>query len=577
MTTARIITGAVLAAMVALATMALAADRAEDGGADGRIVITAGQIEAMQAHKMADILNHVPGVVAGDTFVSIHGSYKVKAFVDGRPINDPTSSHGGIKWDLVSPEEVERIEILRGKGSLVYGQDASGGVILVTTKKGRRLRGNLKAYGGNLDTFRTNLNLQASAGIWGLGASGGFETTQGFRTNNDKQRWHAGLKASCRLGRGRTLSASADYLEDRRGLAGLPAHPTPYSRKHTRMASYSFQATGRTLSSKAFCNDGRNHNTDSSRNLDKVLHVVELGEDLTAGLNLSGPGQLACGAGLRWARASGTSFDDKQEHTVSVFAARNLEWTPARLDFNFGLRANFNSDFDDALNPELKVTFKGRGWRLAAAYSRSNNTPSFYQRYNETSSTVPNPDLDMETADNYSLTLSGRPAENFSGRIGLFHNRLSDRITYITDDNGIGRYQNFGLVTYTGGDLSCDWKVLPGLSLKPSYTYLEAIDRQTGLRLPGKARHTARVHCYWQPADSLSVVLTVKYVSRIYRNKSNTRTVPDYTVADLRAEYAFKKVSLFAQVKNLFDRDYFYADGLPAPPLTWLVGINCKI
>jgi iron complex outermembrane receptor protein len=132
----------------------------------------------MKALKIADVLNNVPGVKAGDASVGIHGSYKVKVFVDGRPINDPTSSHGGVNWDLVSPDDVERIEILRGKGGLTYGQDASGGVILITTRQVRHLTGNIKAYGGNHNTQNVSTavttyadGLLAPPRIWVVGVN----------------------------------------------------------------------------------------------------------------------------------------------------------------------------------------------------------------------------------------------------------------------------------------------------------------------------------------------------------------------------------------------------------------------
>ncbi len=68
----------------------------------------------------------MPGVKAGSTSVTIRGSSKVRVLLDGRPINDPTSSHGGIKFDMVFLENVERVEIHRGKGGVKYGNDASG-------------------------------------------------------------------------------------------------------------------------------------------------------------------------------------------------------------------------------------------------------------------------------------------------------------------------------------------------------------------------------------------------------------------------------------------------------------------
>jgi len=86
----------------------------------------------MNVRKIADVLNQVPGIKAGDTSVAIRGSYKVKVMLDGRSINDPTSSHGSVKFDLISIETVEKNEIHKGKGALKYGDDASGGVILIS-------------------------------------------------------------------------------------------------------------------------------------------------------------------------------------------------------------------------------------------------------------------------------------------------------------------------------------------------------------------------------------------------------------------------------------------------------------
>ena len=63
-----------------------------------------------------------------------------------------------MKWDLVSLENVERIEILRGKGGLEYGDDASAGVILISTRKIGSLSGNVKIYGGNHQNAKTYFN-----------------------------------------------------------------------------------------------------------------------------------------------------------------------------------------------------------------------------------------------------------------------------------------------------------------------------------------------------------------------------------------------------------------------------------
>ena len=541
------------------------------------IIITAEEIRNMQAHKMADVLNHVPGVNASDSSVSIHGSVKVKVFVDGRPINDPTSSHGTIKWDLVSPDEVERIEILRGKGGLRYGQDASGGVILISTKKVQRLTGNVKTYGGNHGTGYGYANLQMTRGAWAAGTSGGFESTDGFKINNDKDRWQTSGRITYTHDENKRVSFTADYMADERGLSGLPEFPTPFSRKATDNIGLSLNASWNPVTSTTFYNEGHNHNTDLSRRIDQHLRVCEWGEDLSTSMVTGEWGELNAGAAFRSSKAAGSNFDNQQEQTYSLFASESLHWYRRRLLLSVGLRANFNSAFDDAINPEVKLTYKKSIWRATAACSRTNNTPSFRQRYNQTSSTDPNPDLTMETADNYSLSLFVSPGEALSGSVSVFYNRLSDRITYVTGDDGIGQYQNLGLVTYTGGDAAATWKPYETLKIKSSYTYLEAVDEETNLWLACKARHKAKLDAYWQPSKPISIVLTGSYASKVYRNTANTRTLPAYTVVGLRAEYAFDHFSLFTDIDNLLDKTYYYADGLLAPPFTWVVGINWRI
>ncbi len=541
------------------------------------IVITAEDIKALNAHDMADVLNNVPGVTAGSSSVSIHGSNKVKVLVDGRPINDPTSSHGGVNWDLVSPLEVEHIEILRGKGGLRYGQDASGGVIIITTKRAKRLSGNIKAYGGNNKTGYGYVNMQMVSGKMTAGITGGTETTDGYKVNNDKERYQGGIKLAYTFDDQKSLSFTGDYLKDDKGSSGLPSYPTPFARIDSSNTNLSMRINYNKFASTTSFNKGRKHNTDITREIDQDLHVTEWEEDLAGSFTTGNLGELTLGTGFILGEASGTNFTDQQEETFSVFAAQSINWPENPFSLSLGIRANKNSAFDNAYNPEIKTTYKKDKCRLTLAYGRVNNTPSFYQRFDETSSKAPNPDLDMETSDNYSLAFFIEPADIFSFNFSVFYNRLSDRITYMMGDDGISQYQNVGLVTYTGGDLAVSWQPHDTLKVKNSYTYLEAKDDETGLWLTSKARHNATTNIYWKPYGPLSIVLSGKYCSKVYRNKSNTTTVPEYTIADFRAEYAFKRFSLFGEIENLFDKTFYYADGLLAPSRCWIIGLNWKI
>ena len=539
------------------------------------IILTEDEIQAVQALKMADILNNVPGVKAGDSSVSIHGSYKVKVYVDGRPINDPASAHGGVNWDMVSPDDVVRIEILRGKGGLAYGRDASGGVILVTTRKVSHMSGYVKTYGGNHDSQNVAGALSTAIGKFLVGLNGGYETTDGYKINNDKERYQAGMKLGYTPSLNSDFTFIADYLEDERGLSGQPAYPTPFSRKKIRNTSLALQGDLFDIQSRTHYNTGWTHNTDVSKGLNKILDAGSFGQDITTTLSTLKEDDFNCGAGFTWDHAKGTGFDNQKEHSISLFAAQTFSMPACSLNLTTGLRGSTHSAFDNVINPEIKLIYKQTGWRITAAYSRTNNTPSFYQRYNETSSTIPNPGLDMEQADNYSLSLFAAFNKKIAVSVSGFYNLLTDRITYVTT-GGIGQYQNFGEVLYTGGDMSFSWKVCSALKAKGAYTYLRVKDRETDLWVPGKAEHAASLTFYWKPVNGLSVVTVGKYASKVFRNKSNTTSVPAYTIADMRVEYGIKKFALFGEVENLFDKNYYYADGNLGKPRTWVAGINWR-
>ena len=134
--------------------------------------------------------------------------------------------------------DVEKIEIHRGRGALKYGDDASGGVILITTGKIETCHGNIKTYWGNHDTSNYSANCRAGKGAFGIGTSAGYDYTKGYQVNGDQKKQRAGGKLEYIPGNGLSLAFSGDYLKNKRGLSGRPEYPTPHSRKESEMFSH---------------------------------------------------------------------------------------------------------------------------------------------------------------------------------------------------------------------------------------------------------------------------------------------------------------------------------------------------
>ncbi|MBW2097626.1 MAG: TonB-dependent receptor plug domain-containing protein [Deltaproteobacteria bacterium] len=547
------------------------------------IVITADEIKRMNVQKISDVLNQVPGIKAGDSFVSIRGSYKVKVLLDGRPINDPTSSHGLVKFDLVPPENVERIEIYRGKGALKYGDDASGGVILILTRKIDIFNGNMKSYWGNLDTYSHRANCRANRGAFGMSASAGYDYTGGYQVNGDRKKRRAGGKIEYRPDKDLNLALSIDYLKDERGLSGRLEYPTLHSRKEGEMFSYALSMGVKGIVSETFLNDAKTRNRDPDRDIDNFITVKRFGEDLSTSLSPGKWGTLNCGAAFRWQGAEGSRFASSDERSVSIFAADALSFKRVPVTVSIGLRGTVYSEFDNTLNPETNISYKKDKWTLSFSYSQTSNTPSFYQRYDKTSTKEPNPGLGMETTDSFNLSFFSEISPCLSCGASLFCNRISDRITYVLGDNGIGRYENFGKVIYRGGDILLNVKIMDTLSLKTTYTYLEATDKDTGFWMVARPRHRMYADLFYRPMAGLSIIANLKYDSKQYTRSDNKASVPGRIIENLRVEHTpawttgrFGRVEFFGEVKNIANKTYCYGDGWLAPPRTWIGGLNYR-
>ncbi len=547
------------------------------GEESGTIILTEEDISAAMAHSMADVLNTIPGVSAGKTSVSIHGSSKVKVFIDGRPLNDPTSSHGGIKWDLARPDQVAKIEVLLGRGGVRYGRDASGGVILISSKSTEKLSIDGKTWLGSDNTFYANGSLQQTNEKLSTGVSGSYESTDGYTVNKDKTTWSGEAAFEYRFHEKARISLSGNHMESDRGSSGRVDYPTPFLRLQSIMSTLTVQGNLNNVETKFSYNRAKRQSLDPSRSLDKTLRVEDFDQEISSFLETPKWGIFQYGASCSLNRASGSSFDKQSENSFSAHVMNNLTMDNLPLTTVFGLRANIHSAFDNNLNPEIKFIYGSDGLRTTLAYSRNNNSPSFYQRYNETSSTRPNPDLDMEIADNFRLSFSSEITSEIRASVNLFYNLLTDRITYVVADDGIGQYENLGEVHYSGSDFSVDWKVLDAMKIKARYTYLQAVDEESGNLLPAKPEHKGRIDISYTVTENLSVKCILRTASKAYRNRENTNYVSGYEVLDFKVEYGFERYSLFGEINNITDETYCYADGLLAPPRTWFVGLSMSL
>ena len=539
-----------------------------------RTIITAEEIRAMNVMKISDLMNRIPGVKAGETSVSIRGSSNVKVLLDGRSINDPTSRSGAVKWSMISLDTIKKIEVYKGSGSTSYGDNTGGGVIIITTKSADRLGGTAGGYFGNNGQRSATLNLQGRKNSMSATFSAGHETYDGFTVNDDKTRNRLSGRVDYRFTPRFSLFLSGEYNDEKKGLRGYPERRTPNSRKEFDASSFLLGQKYGAVTGRTWYSSSKTVTTDPDRSLYASLEVLKAGQKINAPFVLPWFGEINGGTGYEWQRASGINFSTAREERAWVFAEKKLEWTESPWSCLLGIRANYYSKFHNTLNPELRVGYARKNYDLAFTANRSSNLPTFRQRYYESSVTKPNPALQMEKAMNYAFSLSARPDSVFSFDASVFHRNIRDRITYVRKPDNTGRYENFGKVTYQGVETSLKWTPSSWVDIVPSYTYLHALNEETGYWLPAKPFHTILTDIVIRPFRDFSLRVLAKYTGQVYVRSDNSETIPAYTVVDVRADYQYGPVRFYIDIDNLLDEEYLYVDGYDAPPREWFIGMN---
>ena len=199
-------------------------------------VVSAEQIQSRQWTTTADILRHVPGFSVGQnggsgalTSIFPRGgdSDYTLVVVDGMRLN---SFGGGFDMSLLPLADVEQVEIVRGPQSAVFGADAIGGVVHLTTKHGGAPSATASLEGGGQGTWRAVAAARGSAGRWSFGAGGEHNRSDGFTgiapatgevvSNDDWRQVAANVHVEWTRSAATAIRADARYLDGERGSPG---------------------------------------------------------------------------------------------------------------------------------------------------------------------------------------------------------------------------------------------------------------------------------------------------------------------------------------------------------------------
>ncbi len=553
--------------------------------AEERNIFTSEEIDKMNVSNVIEVLEMVPGVTSAGMGISINGSMEILVLLDGRSIKDPIS--GEIKWDQISLNNIGRIEVIKGGGS-EYGENSSGGVILITSKLADTFKGNVEAAAGNMNYRSYSADVQTQAGGVKIGIMAGYDSDDGWRENEHEKNTRAGLNLSFSPGDDIILSPSINYLKELKGLGGPYFAPTPYNDVKYENFSATLIASIKKINSKSIFSNSTDQSIDAPPA--PIPHDIKINpkifsQEFSTDFSLNSRGRLNLGAGYEHVTIDvETNINNIQLPSESHLEKKAWMFTTYKIDSQnypyslyLGLRGIYYNNFDNSINPELSLGYNRGTYGAVFSFNLNDRLPAYRDRYRSDAFVVANPNLGKEEYTNYKLSFFFSPVEAVSINITPYYSEIEEMISMdtVTTENGTQRtFVNIGSATEKGFDSSMSWKPDCRFSLSLTYNYKYAKDDATGLWLPMRAEHRFQGKIVAVPIENLSISTTANWSSREFSDSANTISVGSHWEVDGRVEYDIKDITLFFQIENMFNREYITPFLIPGKTRFFYAGIR---
>jgi outer membrane cobalamin receptor len=551
-------------------------------------VITGAELQDNGARTLADALTGVSGVLVrsyggpGEKAIPyVLGTDRVVVLVDGKRVNLPQgigTGSGGVDLNtILLADNIDRIEVVRGGASALYGADAVGGVVNIITKKGAgAAKTTATVAGGNYGGryYALNAGGQANKTHWQF--SGVRDSTDGQRANSAYRGQNASFRLDRDLTKNESLTFTYDYYGSRAGMPGSLAWPTPADFgsivRHNWSAGYANEHAVGSRSFRYYSNDqvyyGENYGSFRHENTVRVFEYQD-----SARLNAA---NLLTWGG-EWRRdevtSTGAGLLPRTGITKAVYLQDQLSFNSA-AKLTVGIRRDDNSIYGVHWLPKAAFLYQATantGWFVN--WGKVFKAPSFDDLYADDGwGNTGNPNLKPESGWTGEVGVKTKLSAATEATLSYFRRDLTDAIRWTMDAAFTWHPQNIDHLKTSGLTASLATKLSAATTADFGYTYLDSRD-QNGDDI-GDPRHSFQLGLN---------VHSGKWAQRIYgvyqdRTGTGASRVYSRFVVNTNTVFALsRETSLFLTVNNLFNRQYQAHKDYPANGRTMLFGVKQTI
>jgi len=554
-------------------------------------VIDATTLEQRQTVPLADLLRTLTGVtiqrnggLGTVTSVFVRGAQadQTVALIDGVKLNDPSAPGGGFNFADLITDNLDRVEVLRGPQSVLWGSQAIGGVINVITRAPTetpelRARGEYGTYG----TGRLSGAVSGKVGPTGISAGAGYLTTDGISVADgavEKDGYHlfgAHLKTTTEISEQVSLDLRGFYTKSKVDLDGFA--PPSFTLGDTDEYQRQQQIVGYAgLNAGLF--DGRLKNrfavsfTRIKRDTYDPAAVAPnnfSGRGRNLRFEYQGTADLTLVQATFGAEHQAEKLRTIDNFTGTPFAARakanidslylDIHAKPIEgLNVGAGIRYDDHNQFGDAttLSADLAYTPNAGSTIIRASYGEGFKAPSLYQLYGDFGFD----DLRAEKAKGWDAgitqTLIG---DTLEVRATWFQRSVTDQIDF---DLSSFTYANIARARARGAEVELRISPTRDLLFTANYTYTKSVNRERidlnfGNDLARRPRQSVNVSGDYRWPFGLGTGATITHVSGSFDDAGNFMRLGGYVLVDLRAALPITdSIELYGRIENLFGERY---------------------
>ncbi len=585
-------------------------------------VISEQQLENGQYQRVSDALSTLPGInitrsgangLSG-AFIRGMSSDNVLVMIDGVIVNNPSSAGRGFDFSTLDTLNIERIEVLKGPQSTLYGSSASAGVIQMFTKKGGPQRTTVTLEGGSYEHVKTTVQTQGQTDTLMYSLALGLNQEHGISTADKKlegnserdkfknrdasfyinyapldwinfdlmaryDRQHTDLD----LGGGPKQDALYYYQKSKRWLGRFAINTILFDEQWLSSLIYDISDSR----SRNYQDPDHKYNTTYSRSAFKGrLQTISWQNTLT----LHSDFQTLFG--FAYNRESMSTFTNSVSQYGpydSSYPKKSINqksfYLDQHLNFNnqffntIGLRYEDHSEFGDKTTYRLTSRYNITDFvAIKGSYGTGFKAPTLYQLYEPT---YGNKNLKAETSKGFDIGVVLTPIESTTVELTYFQQKIKDRIIF---DSPTSKYKSSDEFKSKGVEFSTNTQLNNQLSFGLNYTYTDARDylKNNGTLMSNKAvrvpKHMVGGHINFKPLEQWNIFAEAKYHGSTVSNLagwSPQKNLKPYWMVNLATNYAINDdVSIYARVNNLLDKDYYTVWGYGEKRINGAIGVK---